>query len=64
MNYENTVVVSHLEDLTGAVLVARELGLTESSVIWQVPCDGSPLVDVTVYLGQDMADSSFAPYSN
>jgi len=64
MSYESTVIVSHLENLTGAVLVARELGLTESSVVWQVPAEGSPPVDVTVYLGQDMADSSFAPYSN
>lgn len=64
MNYEYTVVVSHLEDLTGAVLVARELGLTEGSVVWQVPVEGSPPVDVTLYLGQDMAEGSFAPYSN
>lgn len=64
MDYESTIIVSHLQDLSGAVMVAEELGLTDSSVVWQLPDGGVPTVDVTVYLGRDMADRSFVPYSN
>ena len=64
MDYESTIVVSHLQDLSSAVMVAEELGLTDSSVVWQLPDEGLPQIDVTVYLGRDMADRSFVPYSN
>jgi hypothetical protein len=51
-------------DLSGAILVAGELGLPDSSVVWQLPASGEPAVDVTVYLGRDMAGRSFVPYSD
>jgi hypothetical protein len=64
MDYEVTIIVSHLQDLSGAVMVAEELGLTDSSVVWQLPLEGHPPVDVTVYLGRDVSGRSFVPYSN
>jgi hypothetical protein len=64
MDYEMTVVVSHLQDISGAVIVAAELDLTAGSVVWQLPVTGEPPVDVTVYLGKDMAGRSFVPFSD
>ena len=64
MDYESTIVVSHLHDRSGAVMVAEELGLTDSSVVWQLLHEGLPPVDVTIYLGRDIAGRSFVPYSN
>jgi len=64
MDYETTIIVSHRQDVSGAVAVAGELGLPDSVVVWQIPRTGEPEVDVTVYLGRDMAGRSFAPYSN
>jgi len=52
-----TVVASHLEDPSAAVVVAGLLGLGDGNVVWEVPPGGEePDVDVTVYLGMDMKD--------
>jgi hypothetical protein len=63
-NYETTIIVSHRQDVSGALAVAGELGLPDSAVVWQIPGEGEPDVDVTVYLGRDMSGRSFPPYSN
>lgn len=53
--YNETVVISHLTDLSAAYTVSAILGLPESSVVWEVPASGGrPEVDVTVCLGQDL----------
>ena len=53
--YTETVVVSHLADLTPALFIADVLGLDEDSVVWEVPAGSAgPEVDVTVCLGEDI----------
>lgn len=53
--YTETVVVSHLADLSSALFIADVLGLDEDSVIWEVPAgSAAPEVDVTVCLGEDI----------
>jgi hypothetical protein len=53
--YEETIVISHLQDLSSAVAVASILGLEEDCIVWEVPPAGVPVeIDVTVCLGQDL----------
>lgn len=57
--FAETVIISHIPDLTAARLIAGILGRSENCIVWEVPEDGSiPTVDITVCLGQDMADPS------
>lgn len=55
--YTETIIVSHLEDLSSATAVAGILGLPEDRIVWEVPSGGQvPAVDVTVCLGNDLGD--------
>ncbi len=51
--YYESVIVSHVRDLTAAREIAGALGLPETRVVWEVRED--PEVEVTVCLGQDFA---------
>ncbi len=51
--YSETIVVSHILDLSAAKYIAHCLGLTDSSVVWEIPVDSPPdSIDVTIYLGE------------
>ncbi len=53
--YKETIIVSHNADLTGARFIAECLGLTDSSVVWEIPADGTQdSINVTIYLGEDI----------
>jgi len=53
--YSETVVVSHLPNLAGAMTVARLLELPRDCIVWEVPQNGQdPEVDVTVCIGEDL----------
>jgi len=55
--YDETVVVSRLQDRGRAFAVAALLKLDSASVVWELPLDSvPPEVDVVVYLGTDIAD--------
>lgn len=52
---EETVVISHVTDLSSAAVVASVLGVSEDHMVWEVPPAGGAEVDVTVYLGLDVS---------
>ncbi|MBN2586789.1 MAG: LytR C-terminal domain-containing protein [Candidatus Fermentibacteraceae bacterium] len=53
--YEETIVISHLQDLSSAAAVASILGLEDDCIVWEVPPAGVPVeIDVTVCLGRDL----------
>lgn len=53
--YQETIVISHLQDLSSAAAVASILGLSSDCIVWEVPAAGGPSeVDVTVCLGLDL----------
>lgn len=52
---EETVVISHVPDLSSAAVIASVLGVSENNMIWEVPPSGSPDLDVTVCLGLDVS---------
>ncbi|OPL19008.1 MAG: hypothetical protein AVO35_03525 [Candidatus Aegiribacteria sp. MLS_C] len=55
--FSETIIVSHLEDLSSAAAVAGILGLPEDRIVWEVPGGGqAPAVDVTVCLGSDLGE--------
>jgi len=57
--FTETVIVSHLEDLSAARVIAGCLDLPDSSIVWEVDPGGDPasgLPDVTVCIGDDLAD--------
>lgn len=60
-DYTETVIVSHVPGAAAAVAVAGRLGVPDSSVVWCLPSQGAPEVDVTVYLGRDLATRTFMP---
>jgi len=65
--YDETVVVSRLQDRSRAFAVAALLELDSSSVVWEIPPDSAaPEVDVVVYLGADIARRRWelVPYSS
>ena len=62
-NYNETVVVSHLPDIAAALAVAERLGIPDSNIVWSIPLDGTPQVDVSVYLGRDLANRAFMPFT-
>jgi hypothetical protein len=54
--YAETIIISHVADLSSAAVIAGVLGIPDSNVIWEVPAGGLiPQVDVTVCLGQDIS---------
>lgn len=64
--YDETVVVSRLQDRSAAYAVAALLSLDSSCVVWELPGDSTPPeVDVVVYLGTDVASrrTELVPYS-
>ena len=64
--YDETVVVSRLQDRSAAYAVAALLSLDSSCVVWELPGDSTPpQVDVVVYLGTDVASrrTELVPYS-
>jgi hypothetical protein len=61
LDYTETVIVSHVPDPAAAAAVAERLGVSDSSIVWCLPDQGAPEVDVTVYLGRDLATRTFMP---
>jgi hypothetical protein len=60
--YEETVIISHLTDISAAVIISDILGKQEDNIVWEVPVGNTPLiVDVTVCLGEDMDDNTPSP---
>jgi len=60
-DYIETVIVSHVPGPAAAAAVAERLGVPDSSIVWCLPFQGAPEVDVTVYLGRDLATRTFMP---
>ncbi len=55
--YEETIIISHLADVSAAKVIAEILGRSEDCIVWEVPLhDVPPVVDVTVCIGCDIAD--------
>ena len=55
--YEETIIISHLADVSAAKVIADILGRQEDCIVWEVPPhDASVFVDVTVCIGRDIAD--------
>lgn len=54
--YEETVVISHVPDLSSAAVVASILGVSEDHMVWEVPSAGGADVEVTVCLGLDVSE--------
>ena len=63
LDYTETVIVSHIPGPAAAAAVAERLGVPDSSIVWCLPLQGVPEVDVTVYLGRDLASRTFMPFS-
>jgi len=61
LDYTETVIVSHVAGPAAAAAVAQRLGVPDSSIVWCLPFQGAPEVDVTVYLGRDLATRTFMP---
>ncbi|MFO7627803.1 MAG: LytR C-terminal domain-containing protein [Candidatus Fermentibacteraceae bacterium] len=61
LDYTETVIVSHVPGPAAAAAVAERLGVPDSSIVWCLPLQGAPEVDVTVYLGRDLATRTFMP---
>ena len=62
--YRETVIVSHVPDLSSARAAASLLRLTDSCVVWEL--GGDPGVDLTIIVGSDVADYPaewLVPYS-
>lgn len=52
--YEETIIISHLADISAARIIADILGRSEDCIVWEVPVGNTPvLIDVTVCLGED-----------
>lgn len=60
-DYHETVIVSHVPGAGAAKAVAERLGIPDSSIVWSLPSSGPPEVDVTVYIGRDLAGRTFMP---
>lgn len=55
--YEETIIISHLADISAAQVIADVLGRQEDCIVWEVPPrDASVFVDVTVCIGSDIVD--------
>ena len=55
--YDETIIISHLADISAARLIADVLGRPEGCIVWEVPAyDVPPIVDVTVCIGCDIGE--------
>ncbi|MEN8208445.1 MAG: LytR C-terminal domain-containing protein [Candidatus Fermentibacteria bacterium] len=55
--YEETIIISHLADISAAIVIADLLGRPEECIVWEVPAhDTSVIVDVTVCIGSDIGE--------
>ena len=55
--YEETIIISHLADISAAGVVADILGKQEDCIVWEVPAYDAPvIVDVTVCIGCDIGE--------
>ena len=55
--YEETIIISHLADISAARLIADILGRSVDCIVWEVPAfDVTPVVDVTVCIGCDIVE--------
>ena len=55
--YEETIIVSHLADVSAARVIADILGRPFDCIVWEVPAyDVPPIVDVTVCIGTDIGE--------
>ncbi len=55
--YEETIIISHLADISAARVVADILGRPEDCIVWEVPASNAPvIVDVTVCIGCDIGE--------
>ncbi len=63
-DYLETVIVSHVPGAGAATAVADRLGVPDSSIVWSLPWSGPPEVDVTVYIGRDLAGRTFMPVTS
>ena len=53
--FEETIIISHLTDLSAARIIADVLGRSEDCIVWEVPAHDTPaIVDVTICLGIDI----------
>jgi len=55
--YEETIIISHLADISAARVVADILNRPEDCIVWEVPPFDAPvIVDVTVCIGNDIGE--------
>ncbi len=55
--YPETILISHIADISAAVIIADILGCPEDCIVWEVPRGNASIdVDVTVCLGEDILD--------
>ena len=55
--YEETIIISHLADVSAARMIADILGRPEDCIVWEVPAYDVPvIVDVTVCIGCDIGE--------
>ncbi|NOQ21975.1 MAG: hypothetical protein GQ565_04905 [Candidatus Aegiribacteria sp.] len=55
--FKETIVISHLADISAAGIIADILGRSEDCIVWEVPVGNAPvIVDVTIYLGEDIEE--------
>ncbi|MCK4807952.1 MAG: LytR C-terminal domain-containing protein [Candidatus Aegiribacteria sp.] len=55
--YEETILISHLADISAARIIADILGRPEDCIVWEVPAGNAPvIVDVTICIGEDMGE--------
>lgn len=52
--FKETIIISHLADMSAARIIADILGRSENCIVWEVPDGNTPvLIDVTVCLGEN-----------
>ncbi len=55
--YEETIVISHLIDISAARVIANILSRPEDCIVWEVPAGNAPIiVDVTICIGCDIGE--------
>lgn len=55
--FEETIVISHLTDISAARVIANILGRPEDCIVWEVPAGNAPvIVDVTICIGCDIGE--------
>ena len=55
--YEETIIISHLADVSAAKVIADILGRPFDCIVWEVPEHDAPvIVDVTVCIGCDIGE--------